>query len=390
MKRRATTFVLATTVLLAASYAPSAAGAVPAQSSVDDEIDDEIEDGVYVGTVSLHGGYYISVGDSGGGVRIDADIDGEAQLIAQDGVVDGLWSYVGTGSGQIEVFGVSADAVIDFTGDGTFTGTNTAARVEGNTMFTGTVTAGGTTQPLEDSAPTDQPLENVLAGCGQIVGTYTLRINEDIEATVDGQSFIRAVVALYSEPQTSVADQLAKRATELLAEPIRDPSARIRAAKGLLNEVQPFQAELNATSSCPSAKEHFNLLTNVAADLVAETLEALGALQDANPSAAAKSGPDVLDFLLEMGVSTGATGAGAVGGRGAELLPAMREAAQQIVDLNIEGQFDFDRLVQLAGLSVRMGWNLSFGFVTDVDVLLTGGDPDDYLTPEDSADGEGE
>ena len=337
-----------------------------------DIIDNEIEDGIYTGTISLDGGYLLKVG-ANGGVVIRADIDGEAQVIAQGGVVSGSWTYAGTGVGFIQAPGVDANADVSFTGQGTFSGTNTAARVLGTTMFTGIVTVGGASQPFGGSAPTDQPLENVLAGCGQIVGTYTQRINEQIEAGADAESNIRGVVALYSEPPTSEAARLAERASELRGDDEADVFQRIFAATTLLREVQELQAELNATSTCPSTKEYFNLLTNVAADLIADALNSLEALEGEDPVQAAIIAADVISFLVEMGVSTGATGAGAVGGRGAELLPAIRERAQVAVDTILDQAFDLDQLAQLAVLSVQQNWNLTFGEVTDRDVLNTAG-----------------
>lgn len=375
VKRRATTLVLAAAVLIAATHTSSASAAEPVLATVD-IIDNEIEDGIYTGNIYLTGGFSFPTGDDGI-VLVRNDIDGEAQITAQGGAVTGSWTYDGTGVAFIQGLGVNAQADTVFTGQGTFEGTNTAVRVLGETMFTGTVTANGTTQPIAGSAPTDQPLENVLAGCGQIVGTYTQRINAQIQAEIpEGQSNIRGVIALYSDPPTPEAEQLAERASELRADPEEDPFQRIFAATTLLREVQELQAELNATSSCPSTKEYFNLLTNVAGDLIADALSALEALEAQDAVLATILAPDVLRFLVTMGVSTGATGSGAVGGRGAELLPAIRERAQASVDLLLGdvADFDLDALARLAVLSVQYDWDLTFGEVTAEDVLNTAGE----------------
>jgi hypothetical protein len=355
--------------LIAATHAAAAVPILARQ----DIIDNEIEDGTYTGTISMNGGFRFPVG-ADGGVLIKADIDGEAQLIAQGGVVSGSWTYTGTGVGLIQSLGVDATADVVFTGQGSFEGTNTAARVLGETMFTGTVTAGGTTQPIAGSAPTDQPLEELLAGCGQIVGTYTQRINEQIEAGVaNAQSNIRGVVALYSDPPTSEADLVAERASELRGADEPDTFQQVFAATALLGEVQKLQAELSATSTCPSTKEYFNLLTNVAADLVADALNSLEALAAQDPVQAAIIAVDVISFLVKLGVSTGAMGAGAVGGRGADLMEATRQRAQATVDHFVDGDFDFDELTRLAVLSVQQKWKLTFGEVSDRDILNMAG-----------------
>ena len=377
VKRRATTLVLAGAVLIAATHTSSASAADPTLATVD-IIDNEIEDGIYDGTIALNGSFALA--PDGAGVLVRANIGGEAQLIAQGGEIGGTWSYTGTGNVFLAGPALDATADINFMGQGTFEGTNTAARVVGDTSFSGTVTFNGTTQPIAAATPHDEALEDLLAGCGQVVGTYTNRINASLQAE-GARSNIRGVIALYSEPPTSEAQQLAERASQLRANPDEDAFARLFAATGLLGEVQKLQAELNATSSCPSTKEYFNLLTNVAADLIVEALNALEALESDDPVQAGIEAAGALSFLVELGVSTGATGAGAVGGRGAELLPLLRERAQAAVDYNLETSFDFDLLVQLAVLSVQNNWDLTFveatdelGEVTDRDVLNTAGE----------------
>lgn len=343
-------------------------------SARQDIIDQNLEDGTYIGTVHVHGGFTFPLQDLGSALFTSA-IDGEAEMQVVDGTVTGSWTYAGTGGGGAEAAGISITSESVYDGAGSFAGTATAPRIVGQNNVTGSATFLGTTSSSSESQAIDEAITNILAGCGQVVGSFSLRVNQEIEAQLPGAtSFIDGTVALYTDPPTDEVLELARRASELRAGRFDAPDERIFQAIELLTEVELLQAELNASSSCPASKEYFNILTNVAADMVVEVLAALEERATTEPLDTAELSSQLLPAILRLAVSTGATGSGAVGGRGAELLGRARSVAQASVDELLGSTGSLDGLVRLASLSVQLNWNLEFGEVTDRDVLVTIGD----------------
>ncbi len=368
MKRRGIGLVLAAAIVGAVTNAPTAAARAPERQDI---IDGEIEDGTYTGTIHIHGGFTFPL--NGGDAFFLSAIDGEAELVAAGGAITGSWTYTGTGNGGFSSLGVDATSESVYDGAGTFGGTATAARVLGTNNVTSTASFQGTSQTISDSQAIDELLENVLAGCGQVVGTFTLRINQEIEAQIPGaSSFIRGTVALYSEPQTDDAAELGRRAAEIEALADGDFGSRVVLAADLLIDIERLQAEINATSSCPSTKEYFNQLTNVAARVLADVLNELDAIAAEDPAEAARLTADFFYPLVRLGTSTGAMGSGAVGGRGADLMDTARAQAQAAVDQLLEDD-DFTRIGVLASLSAQMGWNITVGDISDSDAANTFG-----------------
>lgn len=372
---RAVALVVAGTLLASSASAGSARV---------DIIDSEIEDGVYTGSIHIYGGFKFPL-EGFGFALFTANLDGAAELVAEGESISGEWTYDGTGFGGSSGLPVDFSADSVYVGSGTFTGTPTAARVVGDNQFTSTATFLGVTQTSSGSQVIDEALVDVMAGCGQVVGTFSQRINASIEAGIAGaDSFINGVVALYSEPPTAEAVELAMRAAAFRASE-DDPHAKVIAAATFLAEVEELQAELSRRSSCPATKAYFNLLTNVAADLLSDSLADIESVRADDAEAAALLVSQYLPGLVRLGVSTGATGAGAVGGRGAELMVGARTAAQEAVDVLVSSSENIGEIVSLARLSAQMGWDLRFGEVSDGDVLLTFG-----VSGAEASGGEGE
>ena len=354
-------------LLLLAVAGLLAAVAQPADAQVD-IIDYEIDEGTFHGTIHIHGGFSFPLQDAGE-VNFTSNINGTATVIATADGVSGTWNYAGTGFGSGEAGGAEFTADSTYVGSGTFTGTTIAARLVGVNGVSSTGTFLGTSRTSSEEQALDEALTGVLAGCGQLLGSFSLGANQEIESQLpDGEAFFDGALVLYSDPPTDEAMDLAQRANELRNSDA-SPVDRISQAVALLTEVEVVQAALSAASSCPSTKQYFNLLTNIAADLVGGALADLAALRSEDPTRAAKLTASALPLVLRLGVSTGAMGAGAVDGRGADLMNEAKETAQLAVDELAQSSEHFDGLIRLAVLSRQMGWDLRFGKVSAQDVL---------------------
>lgn len=352
---------------VAVTAALIAAGQPPAAAQVD-FIDEEIENGTYIGSLHITGGFTFPL-DGIGDASFVADIHGDAELIAADGNVSGSWSYEGTGSGSGGGAGVTFSSESTNIGMGTFTGTTTAARLVGTDDVTSTASFLGAGNTTSEVQPIDEPLSNVLAGCSQVVATFTPQLNAELEAEIPNSDvFFEGVVVLYDGIEISEAEELARRAAELGASQ-EETVNKLISARQLLSEVEQLQGELAAGSECPATKEYFNLLTNVAASLIEDVLAELEAARATDPEGTAWLTSVFLPDLVRLGVSTGAMGSGAVSGRGTALMGAAKSAAMNAGEVLLNGEGDlFLGIGRLAALSVQMGWDLQFGGVSDADL----------------------
>ncbi len=344
-----------------------AATTTPAATQVD-VIDHEIDDGQFEGTIHIHGGFSFPLQDVGEAVFL-SNINGTATLQSVDGVISGEWDYTGTGTGSgsgVEFFTEST-----YVGAGTFAGSSTSAVLLGENMVTSTGTFFGVSRTSSEQQVIDEPITGVLAGCGQVIASFDLAVNQEIESQLPGgDGFFEGTLVLYSEAPSDQAARLATRASELLSSEAT-PLIKVSSALGLLDEVQELQAELSQASDCPATVEFFNLLTKTATTLIAAALSEFDTAFADNPLEAALLIELLMPDLVRLGLATGAMGAGSVDGSGDALLARSKEHSQRAVDELLGSDADPILLVSLAGLSAQMGWDLRFGEVSDVDVLVT-------------------
>ncbi len=335
-----------------------------------DIIDHEIDSGRYSGTIHVHGGFSFPLQDVGEAVFL-SNINGTATLIAEDGSISGEWEYGGTGAGRGGGLGVEFTTESTYSGSGTFTGTPTAASVVGDNSLTSTGTFFGVSRTSTEVQPIDEPITDVLAGCGQVVASFDLRVNQEIESQLPGgDGFFEGSLVVYSDAPSEEAAELARRASEVLSSDA-EPLLKASAALAVLEEVQELQAAMSRASDCPATIEFFNLLTNTAATLIAAGLGQFDKAFAEDPTQAAFMVELLLPDLVRLGLATGAMGGGAVGDRGDALMAGAKGHAQRAVDELLASDADPLVLVDLAGLSAQLGWDLRFGEASDVDVLVT-------------------
>lgn len=355
----------------------------------------DLDDGLYFGSISFTGGFIIDIaqaiaetGQSTGGADIsgqlvlDSAINGPASMEVSGGGVTGEWTVAGTSTtnGRFtgSINGVTATVNVEaagvYDGAGTFAGASNAASMIGtlNSTNTATVNANGLEQTAtaSDSQELTLTLTEPLGDCGRAFARVDLDLRQEINqlpgttATIigvftgdtaeDGYDF--TVLEALNNDISALWNRI---------DAAEDPFVLLADAFELLRDVEAAEDQLTGLD-CGQDADFANAMTLLGAELVRVVLDQV-ALGDFAPSVQLT----IIDKALELGLRTGALGAGRGDRGGARQIAERAEAEVQRIFSEAENINDS---VAAAVLARQYGWVLvnDVGVTSDDVLLLVG------------------
>ncbi len=341
-----------------------------------------LADGVYEGSVNFTGGFILDLADFvdetglgdgsvnfGGQATLDAAISGPASMTVAGGDVTGEWTLAGpstmdglfTGSAGGRTVVLLLEAVSVHDGAGTFSGLADAASMLGtmNSTVNATVNFDGREQSAtsNNSDELALTLTEPLGDCGRAFARVDLELRQDIEALPGATATIIGVFTgapadgAYDFIELEVLNGRIAALWNRLAT-AEDALDLIAEAFELLRDIEAAEDQLEGLD-CGQDADFANAMTLLAADLVRVALD-LAATGNFPPGEQLV----IIERALELGLRTGALGAGSVDRGGASQTAERARAAIQRVFSEASVNGDSKVVLEAALLARQYGWML--------------------------------